>query len=789
MIKKIKTINEYAVFHDFDWDSNIRDKGNNIVEFKKLNILYGHNYSGKTTLSRIFRTFETGCMHEKYLSSRFKLQHSGAENLSHETVDTCPYVIRVYNRDFVGENLKWLTDEEGSIKPFAILGEKNIEIEKQIGEKEKTLGSEEGKIGLRYDLNIKAGEHQKKQTEKIDKQNILGGKLRKKANEDIKRNSLYNEVTYNIAKINDDIRHLKNKPILLLEEKEIEEKKKLLKEQTKDNIQLLLVVISTFQAIYEKTEKLLSKEIKPTESIQDLLNDAVLQEWVRTGIGYHKEKRTNCAFCGGKLPAGLWEKLDAHFSKESEELRNSVRDHIALVEQDTQKINGILKLEKAHFYFVYQERFDEMKKEWDNEVKQYCSNMDNMIAELKNREKDIFKTRKVTGIIDNSEKIQGLQTSFNELIKENNNKSVTLTKDQSSARIDLRLDDVARFLKGIGYDNEQKKITTLASEEIELSKAKGELSEKIRTIESEMNSLRVQLKDERKGADKVNEYLNHYFGHKGLKLVAVENKEDSSFNFQLMRGADIAHNLSEGECSLVAFCYFVAKLEDIDTKNKELIVWIDDPVSSLDNNHVFFVFSLIESVIARPVKQADGSNAYSYKQLFISTHDLDFLKYLKRLSHPKKDTEFFLIEAGSKESSLRLMPDYLRNYITEFNYLFHQIYKCTDEKNASAEHASFYNFGNNLRKFLEAYLFYKYPVNKTIHEKLKWFFGDDQTAVDLTNRLDNELSHLEEIFDRSMRPIEIPEIPKVANYVLTKIREKDSEQFKALLESIGETNE
>ena len=132
------------------------------------------------------------------------------------------------------------------------------------------------------------------------------------------------------------------------------------------------------------------------------------------------------------------------------------------------------------------------------------------------------------------------------------------------------------------------------------------------------------------------------------------------------------------------------------------------------------------------------------------------------------------------------MPNYLRNYITEFNYLFHQIYKCTQVENANKEHECFYNFGNNLRKFLEAYLFYKYPVNQDIKDKLGLFFKEDQAAIDLTNRLDNELSHLEEIFDRSMRPIEIPEIPKLANYVLAKMKDKDRAQYDALLKSIGE---
>jgi hypothetical protein len=35
-----------------------------------------------------------------------------------------------------------------------------------------------------------------------------------------------------------------------------------------------------------------------------------------------------------------------------------------------------------------------------------------------------------------------------------------------------------------------------------------------------------------------------------------------------------------------------------------------------------------------------------------------------------------------------------------------------------------------------------------------------------------------------MRPIEIPEIPKVANYVLNTMKKKDEVQFNALMESI-----
>jgi len=66
----------------------------------------------------------------------------------------------------------------------------------------------------------------------------------------------------------------------------------------------------------------------------------------------------------------------------------------------------------------------------------------------------------------------------------------------------------------------------------------------------------------------------------------------------------------------------MAKLEDIETKGSKPIIWIDDPISSLDSNHIFFVYSLINSEI---VAKDD------FEQLFVSTHNLDFLKYLKRL--------------------------------------------------------------------------------------------------------------------------------------------------------------
>ena len=115
-----------------------------------------------------------------------------------------------------------------------------------------------------------------------------------------------------------------------------------------------------------------------------------------------------------------------------------------------------------------------------------------------------------------------------------------------------------------------------------------------------------------------------------------------------------------------------------------------------------------------------------------------------------------------------------------FHYLFHQIYKCKDQAAAADSHEPFFGFGNNLRKFLEAFLFFKFPHHddrSDAFERIKKFFGEEEdTAVALVNRLNNEFSHLESVPDRSFKPVEIPEIAKVANYVLDKIYASDKVQ-------------
>lgn len=803
MINHIDIAN-FGSFQGLDWKKTVRDNGKNVKLFQRLNILYGRNYSGKTTLSRIFRSLETRKLPLNYVGSSFTVTGDKGE-VTHASLPTHNYDVRVYNRDFVTDNLSFLVNQEigGVIKTFAIVGEQNKEIDDAIAVIEAKLGSVEGRSGLRFDLEAKRKERDRTKSAQTTASTTLEGKLRSHAAEKIKKNRQYGTAVYNIDHIKRDIASTKWPGFVALTTEEQASRLNLLNQEALPEITGNLAITLKLESLKATAEPLLSKAITPTKAIEELLKDNALQLWVKQGMGIHRDKRSTCAFCRQDLPHDIWQVLDEHFSKESGDLETALDDAITSVTAEIDTIAGINTFTGAQFYADERIAFEESSNALSQALANYKKDLEALKKSLETRKNNLFQPVSLKASSHDEKEIGKHVDDINALIVTSNGKTATLEKDKNAARDALRLTDVFAFTDAISYDKELDRIATLKTGAETASTAHTDVEKWIRDAEVEVETLMAKQKDERKGAERVNSLLNNFFGHDGIKLEAREGTDKATVKFEITRDGKAAYNLSEGECSLIAFCYFMAKLEDAQSKGKDLIIYIDDPISSLDGNHIFFMFSLIESLIAKPTKKPDGSNSYGYKQLFISTHNLDFLKYIKRLSIPTKkipagegkaksvsDHEHFMIERNGASSNILLMPSYLKDYITEFHYLFHQIYKCKDQAAAADGHESFFGFGNNLRKFLEAFLFFKYPYHddrSDAFERINKFFGkDDDTAVALVNRLTNEFSHLEAVPDRSFKPIEIPEIAKVANYVLDKIYAADKAQYNALLKSIGE---
>lgn len=517
MINQID-IASFGSFSGLDWKKTVRDNGKNVKTFQRLNILYGRNYSGKTTLSRVFRALETRKFPLNYVSPSFTV-YGEKGNVTQAGILTHNYEVRVYNRDFVTDNLSFLVNQQigSEIKTFAIVGEQNKEIDDAIALIEAKLGSVEGKTGLRFDLEAKRKERDRTKTNHSTASNALEDKLRSHAADKIKKNRQYGVPVYTIEHIRRDISATKKPGFVALTLEEQPGKLALLKQEALPDITGTLTISLQFDSLKGSAEPLLSKTISPTKPIQELLNDSVLQLWVKQGIGHHRDKRDTCAFCRQSLPHDIWQTLDQHFSKESGDLETVLENAITSVKDEIAAVASFIFLRSDQFYTEERSAFDTSSKA---------------------------------------------------------------------------------------------------------------LAEALGVYKKDLESLKKSLETRK--------------------------------------------------------------------------------------------INLFQSVALRP-----------------SLHD------------PKEV-----------------------------------------QKHVNASHEPFFGFGNNLRKFLEAFLFFKYPYHddrNDAYERIKKFFGEEEdTAIALVNRLNNEFSHLEAVPDRGFKPVEIPEIAKVASYVLDKIYAADSDQYNALLKSIGE---
>ncbi|EFV1179875.1 AAA family ATPase [Campylobacter coli] len=800
-ILKFDKIN-FGSYENFTWD-------NGLEEFKTINIFYGRNYSGKTTLSRIARSFELKKHNEDFLDGNFKIKLEDGSFLTQNDVINSNLDIRVYNSDFVKENLNYLYDKKGNIKGFKSIGVEQKDIKESIEKRKEILKTRNEKL---KDIQANRENISKTQQAKIKTLNeklIDKAKLVKSEPNLIKQGSNYDKrnLENDLIEIKDNINAYilnneeQNQLIKILEDKE---KQNIIFKNTfnKDN----------FQGIFTYSLKILEKEVIIKENLT-----SELRKWLEEGLEFHKEHSftQQCKFCNNPLTLERIAWIENNIkddSGEKEQIEKELKDLLDNFESyklESKKL--LLGIEYENFYSNYKDIFIGLKEQLGANIANYNKELLKIEEKIKEKQKDVFTPIKLENTNDFSDEIFLILNKIENLCKENDEYTNKLSTNQDEAREKLRLNEVAKFAKDSDCFAIQDEIQNLKQNINTLEKSIATQNNKIDLLESRIEKYKEKLSNLETSTSNINKYLKSYFGHNMLELkVKKDDKGQLNGEFEILRNGKQAKNLSEGECSLVAFCYFVASLEDAKTKDKNPIIWIDDPISSLDNNHIFFIFSLIEAKIAKKIK----NNKYS--QLFISTHNLNFLKYIKRLKKSKSKQskndekeydfpQYYFIEKSVKESmetsEVKKLPKCLEKYTTEFNYLFEQIYKFKNIDGINDEDLKtslVYNFGNNLRKFLEIYLFFKYPNNFESLDKelIERFFNDtyqsdridenhQKMVASIINRYQNEYSHLREILSRGMQPIDIEESKKIAKFILETIKQNDKQQYKALVKSIG----
>lgn len=790
--------------------------------FKKMNIFYGENYSGKTTLSRIIALLKNKDSPLNYNNPNFKVifEDNYFDNSNYRD---CSKELLVFNKDFINDNLSFLVfndHDKGSIKSFdaVIIGQDQIEINAKISD---LIGAEQMLQNVEQGVNIVLSsinsDKEKLNDKKIVIEREVSSKLTEKAR-DLEASGLKNTArTYRRPNLESDILEiLKTNPQLnrKLSEDEILKKIKDMSVSQKPPINFVgkeleindhikFHLLKSEEKLNEVVEKSVSKEIN------EFFKDWSIQ-------GYHLHKKHNkekCEFCGSNLPSSLLEEYEQFINKREEILKSEINGLIIA----QQKINRALQSEIERFVepdaYFYDSFINEYKESIDilkSRAYDFIEKMSILESVLEEKlEKLSVKSSFDFTLINESKKhLLDSYVKVVEVCNKNDNFSNNLSNEQSKLKTEILEEKIVEFLIEFDWNKKNHEINELERliGELDLPLIKNndrldEINILKNRINSEIEKLNAQKSTQKAATDLVNKFLNSFFGHESLSLIPLEGEGEQG-KFKIVRNGHDAYNLSEGECTLVSFCYFIAlvyNLRNID-KLKDNIVYIDDPISSLDSNNIFYIFSLIDNIICKE----DG-----YKQLFISTHNLEFFKYLRKLKTPKiqvkscnepscsstkknksDDVGFYLIRKSNEVSEITVLPNYLRKYNTEFNYLFSQIWNCAHET-GNLTPDQIYNFGNNMRKFLEVYNYFKYPTDHNKSNFRERFFDADNNLnyFNLIDRIANEYSHAEEIFDRTMKPISSQEMILVSKFILQRLEENDSVQFSALVQSIKDLRE
>lgn len=737
MIRRVQHIKSFGVFADFQWPANL-------PEFKQFNLIYGWNYSGKTTLSRALRCFEQKRPHEDFAGAQVQLKADDGTLHNLSAPHAAPE-FRVFNTDFVRENLSF---DLGGATPVLVLGADDIAKQEALRGKK----AEREALALSKGVNERRLEDTKSSIEKA-----LTNYAR-----DLIKNPLavpnYDKTRFE-PKVNECKTSAESH---LLDDAKLAQCLSIFRStETKPALSTKIVSLSSVTESKEKATALLARVVTANVPIPRLKEAPAVESWVKEGRTLHEGKDT-CQFCGQALPRDLMTHLAEHFSADYDNLMTELS---ALTNTVSAAQGEEIPLDhKAEFYTELSERFSAGKNHLDKLLKARKSALESLEKVLTAKQTKAFTKLECPTVEDPALQITSAVEAINKIILEHNNRTAKFDKKRQEAFEKLEKHYAASFVRDQKYNEQLQEIADLRTAIAEQAKKLGEMDIEIRTLEP-------ALSEASKGADRINELLAAYFGKDDLHFEVTADKQ-----FQIVRGNVVAKNLSEGEKTAIAFAYFITRVQDGRHPLADTRVVIDDPVSSLDANHLFNTYALIKTQLA------------GCRQLLIATHSFEFYNLIREwVADDEKDTKkpqtdwkkwgvFLVKRTDDGTAVLEEIPQELLKFKSEYHYLFSTLYHF--DKTGAGDFDCLLSLPNVIRRFMEAFGGVMIPLHQGLKGKMERLFADDVERERVWKFI-NHYSHNTTI-TRSLTIPDTSECKAVVQACLKAVREWDADYFKDL---------
>ena len=747
MIKGIEKISNFGVFSNYA-------KPPEIQEFAAKNIIYGWNYSGKTMLSRLFWCLENKTYHPDFTTAQFRVIDSSDNQITQANISGCNENVRVFNAEFTERNLSW--DGE-TFEPILLLGEDSIEARKQITSNEKTIER-----------------CRKGHVSKIDKiqniENYISKKKTTKARQ-IKQNLSLIE-TFTAAHINSLLPEIEIDPEnFLLEDSKVSMllKKALASEDEKlDQVSQIYLSLK-LDELNGRVESELNRKPELSNTIDYLESDSDLANWVEHGLEIH-EGKTECEFCGNELSNDRNKNFKAHFSEDLTNFKTAINELLAEVEQS--KVN-YTEFNRRQFYPEFQAELNKTQSDLVKSIGKYNECIERFISALDKKLESPFTDISFESSSNGVQVfLQESLTNLNAIIERSNKVSSSFGSGKAEAIQKLKNHYVAELIFEIPLEAKKQQIKIV-------SRHRNWFEQRERDLKNENLKLEAKISLVQKGREELNRYISGFLGGSEVQTDVVKSGDHGQF--RLVREGEIAKNLSEGEKTAIAFSFFLTKLLELEELDKA-IIYIDDPISSLDSNHIFQVNAALKEVFCYQDPSAGDEWKLRCKQLFVSTHNFEFFTLLRELPPRNKCRFFFVNRINAKESILIDLPDSIKKYSSEYHYLFSIIHRFQNSDNKQ-DLELLLAIPNALRRFLELYTYAKIPddIHSTVDQRADKIFGTEKSKRIL--KVLHYFSHLNSIERISKNSDMISDIGNVVDDVVEHLK-KDNLHYDALLKAL-----
>lgn len=615
------------------------------------------------------------------------------------------YIFHVFSSDYVGAELASRSYElDGDIDHQIILGKENLELQDKVAELAKMDGEldtavravrkafEAGKDKIRVDLAIRA--------------NL----------QDFSRLEL------------EKCRGLPERPEKLQSSAAILEQFKVLKAVPSDPEKPSLLAAMSVQLELDGIRSTLERKIdQSTIAAEVKLKIEADREFFEKGVALLKDD-DECPFCTQQLDVdakGVIDAYLAYFAEAEARTRLSIRR----MKEQTAAIRDEISLREANLHKAII-RYDALKNAFPS------LSSTSLITDAQHRKDLVRLLDELDGLLEEKATdltcsielrenfgIEALQTKINEVWETNRTLTERLnsTVDNSTnERLTLQRQGCSAFNYGF-RDNNKSALDELTAKEAQKA-----------ALVDEIEALRKNSGDKVEAREKVADTLEELirFAFHGRYSFDKDNFSVKRDKKDMVRGSD--RTLSDGEKTVLAFCYFVAqshlKIDEVGDYRKLYFI-VDDPVSSVSFDYVYCICQILKTLrIDGGDIRINTSGSVRPKMLILTHHDF-FYNVVLNNNVVQKSSLFQLVSRGHKHEIVN-QRDFVAPHIF---HLQHVIGVATSKTSPNPSTV------NAVRSVLEGIWRFAYPHKADLQAFLNEV--NSQHGVQVRSVLIQDMSH------------------------------------------------